>query len=143
MDVVDIAPNYVQYSRMDWIRYCSASKSLDDGRNSIYENHDRLWCFAGWFACGVRVITTDRHSFAIIQDHLVGRSVLVVSRLSIGSNDMRTSAFNRFNRLMQRVDEPSGEPEPPITRVLKSKVLGGGPVTAVVLSSTHTRGNRS
>ncbi len=122
MDVVDIAPNCVQYSRMDWIRYCSASNPLDDGRSSTYENHDRLRCFAGWFACGVRVITTDRNSLAIIQGHLVGRSVCVVSRSGIGSDDMRTSAFNWFDGLMQRVDEPGGEPEPSIHLAIRSRV---------------------
>ncbi len=34
-------------------------------------------------------------------------------------------------------DEQSGEPEPPMTRVLKLEFLGGGPVTAVVGRHQH------
>jgi tetratricopeptide (TPR) repeat protein len=35
--------------------------------------------------------------------------------------------------------EQSGEPEPPITRVLKSTILGGGPVTAAVRQQENMR----
>jgi hypothetical protein len=49
-----------------------------------------------------------------------------------------SSRRSRIRRWNQYDAEQSGEREPPITRVLKSKSLGGGPVTAVVTQTEAT-----
>ena len=45
--------------------------------------------------------------------------------------------FHGMTRL-PKPDEPSGEPESPMMRVLESSSLGGGPVTASVTSLKKT-----